>query len=616
MSTLSADQQLLRRFEPILRFTRGEQFFPLDVAAYVQACSLWVQRPDEEPHQLVAAGQLDLDALAYPYPDEFGTVHFLKLTDPLDVSEMAAYHRHQQQAASPAQQRFYVGRGRLARVGYGARLIDALFSISLLARGRVPGDTAAAALLAYQKVRNTDEGYRYHGRVVRENGWIVLQYWFFYLFNNWRSSFFGANDHEADWEMICIYLSDDELTGNIQPEWVAYATHDQAGDDLRRRWDDPELEKLGEHPVVYVGAGSHASYFQPGEYLTEMELPFLAPFVRLTDRVQRFLQDHLRQYEGEEPAARSDERTNIFRIPFVDYARGDGLAIGPGQGLTWSEPHWLNPTPRWVSLYRGLWGLYTRDPFAGEDAPAGPMYNRNGSVRRAWYDPVGWAGLDKVVPSDVALAQIAAEQAALRETQLRLRADVDEKARELQGLGARVAAMRLQPHLYQLFATHQQQVEKLGSEVNQLRSQMAANQSLLEALEFYADQLRAGARGPARAHIRHAHAPTSHEQLRITRVAEIWAAASIGLMMVILVVLVDFARQYLVFGITAMITLFALLEAGFRGQMIRLVTGITLGLSLAAALVIFYEYFWQIVLGAVLLAGAYIMWENLRELWR
>ena len=74
---------------------------------------------------------------------------------------------------------------------------------------------------------------------MRQNGWIVLQYWFFYPFNNWRSGFFGANDHEADWEMICVYLAQDELLGEIYPAWVAYASHDYQGDDLRRRWDEP-----------------------------------------------------------------------------------------------------------------------------------------------------------------------------------------------------------------------------------------------------------------------------------------------------------------------------------------------------------------------------------------
>ena len=37
----------------------------------------------------------------------------------------------------------------------------------------------------------------------------MLQYWYFYLFNDWRSSFHGVNDHEADWEMVTVYLVDD-----------------------------------------------------------------------------------------------------------------------------------------------------------------------------------------------------------------------------------------------------------------------------------------------------------------------------------------------------------------------------------------------------------------------
>ena len=52
----------------------------------------------------------------------------------------------------------------------------------------------------------------------------------------------------------------------------------------------------------------------------------------------------------------------------------------------------------WVQKYRGLWGLDTHDPLGGERAPAGPKYNRDGTVRQSWYDPIGWAGLDKIYP--------------------------------------------------------------------------------------------------------------------------------------------------------------------------------------------------------------------------
>ncbi|MCB0188295.1 MAG: hypothetical protein KDE31_28695, partial [Caldilineaceae bacterium] len=372
---------LLRRFEPIISFTRGENFFPMDVEPYVRACSLWVQRRRSEPEQLVKRSELDLTSLAYPYPDEFGTVHYLKFAEPLGAVEMAAQSRDQ--ILHPERNLFHPGKARLARVGYISRFIDALFSLSLLARGRVPGDSAAAAVREYEQLAAQNPGYVYHGRVVRQSGWLVLQYWFFYPFNNWRSGFFGANDHESDWEMICLYLSEDAATAEVKPAWIAYASHDYHGDDLRRRWDDPEVEKVdGTHPVIYV-AGSHASYFQSGEYLTELELAIFAPITRLSEQIRSFWRTRLRQYEGDDFEDSEREHSNICRIPFVDYARGDGLVIGPGQHHEWAPPRLLNPTPPWVSMYRGLWGLYTQDPFAGEDAPAGPMYNRDGSVRRA-----------------------------------------------------------------------------------------------------------------------------------------------------------------------------------------------------------------------------------------
>ena len=135
--------------------------------------------------------------------------------------------------------------GRLARVGLFARLIDAGFTASLLLRGSVPGGTAAAAQIKYEAVRAADPRYVYHGRVVREHGWICLHYLFFYFMNDYRSTFYGVNDHEADWEQVFIYLED--APDGPRPVWIAAAAHDYTGDELRRRWDDPTLEKDGDH---------------------------------------------------------------------------------------------------------------------------------------------------------------------------------------------------------------------------------------------------------------------------------------------------------------------------------------------------------------------------------
>jgi hypothetical protein len=614
---------LLRRFEPVIRFTKGERFYPMDVEPYVRACSLWAQHPREEAVRVVPGGELTLENIAQQPDDEFGAVHFLKLTDPQSDgkpgfrSRLSLLRRRATRGLDESRDgAFRTERGRLARVGYVARFADALYSLALLARGRVPGQAAMAGLATYRRIVDEHEHYRYHGRVVRQDGWIVLQYWLFYAFNDWRSGFFGANDHEADWEKVFIYLHESE-TGEFRPEWTAYAAHEYTGDNLRRRWDDPELEKVGEHPVIYVGAGSHASYYAPGEYLTELSLSLPSPVARATGAARAFWRRRLRQYPRDSIRPEEDGASSYFRIPFVDYARGDGLTVGPGQGKEWDPPRLiLDPPPAWVSGYRGLWGLYARDPFEGEDAPSGPMYNRDKSVRRAWYDPVGWAGLDKVPPSTEALETIIDQRADITARCAALRADIEKKSRQLKKLGVEVAAMRDRSHLDVPYETQTKRIEELSGEINRLRVQLATDEAVSESLTDYAERLRTGERGPARAHISRAHQPASDTELRTGRMTEVWAAVSVGLMLIALVGIVQYEREHLISVLVFSIALFAFLEAGFRGRLVNLVSSANIGLAVVAALIIIYEFFWPLVTLAVLAVGIYILWDNLRELRR
>jgi hypothetical protein len=605
---------LLRRFEPVIRSTSGDKFYPMDVEPYVRACSLWVQRPGEEAVCVVRGGKLTLDMLAQQPLDEAGAVHFLKFTDEEDLGTDSRGRRLFQSRAKDrraSRGAFRAGRGRLARVGYVSRFVDALYSITLLARGRVPGESAAAASLAYERIMAEQEHYRYHGRVVRQDGWIVLQYWLFYPFNDWRSGFFGANDHEADWEKVFVYLSESE-PGEVSPEWVAYAAHNYTGDNLRRRWDDPEVEKVGEHPVIYVGAGSHASYYAPGEYLTELTLPLPSPLARVADAVRSFWKTRLGQYVGD-----GDDGSGYFHIPFVDYARGDGLSVGEGGDREWDEPRIItDPPPDWVSGYRGLWGLYARDPFEGEDAPAGPMYNRDKSVNRAWYDPVGWAGLDKVPPPTETLEAVLDQRADIVSRCAALRAEIEEKSRQLKKLGAKVAAMRGRSHLDAPYEEGTKRVAELSTELDRLRARLATDEVVSESLEEYADRLRTGERDPARAHISRAHRPASEDELRVSRVAEAWAAISVSLMLISFVGIWMFEREHLISMLVFSIALFAFAEAGFRGRLVNLVSSANIGLAVVSTLVIFYEFFWQLVVAAVLTVGLYVLWDNLRELRR
>ncbi|MBN1261831.1 MAG: hypothetical protein JXB35_14230 [Anaerolineae bacterium] len=609
------DRALLQRFEPVVHFTGGERFFPMDVERYVQEASLWVQRPGEPPLCLVEEDVLTLECLAEPHPNEPETVVFLKFIEPLNIAELAAYEVkrvRQGLAEHKSKEVFRAGLGRLARVGYLSRFVDALFSLSLLARGRVPGDTAAAAALAYERMQHADERYQYYGRVVRQAGWIVLQYWFFYAFNNWRSGFFGVNDHEADWELISIYCYEPDV-GDVRPRWVAYASHDFSGDDLRRRWDDPELEKVGEHPVVYAAAGSHASYFHPGEYMTELELPFLRPLARAT----AWFRERLRQVRREvisEDVRRDSDGLNVFRVPFIDYARGDGRAIGPGQTKTWSLPELLTPASAWVWGYRGLWGLFARDPIAGENAPAGPRYNRDGTVRRSWYDPLGWAGLDKVAPPHLVLSRVAAQCREIAEQRGVQEQRIAACLPALVQLGAEAEALQCAPHLEAEYRAHQERIAALSEELRALREMLETGAARLEALKLQAGRLASGDFGPPRAHITRAHRPASAAERRMHRVAELWAAISIGAMLVATVLLALFSREHLVGGLAALFAVFVFIEAGFRKRLDRLISSVTLALALVASLILVYEFFWQLVVLGAFLIGAYLIWENLREL--
>lgn len=609
-----SDLSLLRRFEPVVRYTKGERFFPMDVEPYVRSCSLWAHRPDDTSVCLVPEGKLSLERLAEPRADEFGTVHYLKFIDPLNLAQLASYKLEQSRAKRRADgDVFRAGRGRLARVGYVPRLLDVLFSLTLLARGRVPGDTAAAAAVAYERMFEGERRHCYYGRVVRQDGWTVLQYWFFYPFNNWRSGFFGLNDHEADWEMACVYLYE-RNDGEHAPEWVAYASHDYHGDDLRRRWDDPELERVGEHPVIYAGAGSHASYYAPGEYLAEIELRFLSPALRAARDAQRLWHEALKQYRNED-GNRGRDFGHVFRVPFVDYARGDGVSIGPGGERGWDEVRLLDPTPGWAANYRGLWGLYARDPISGENAPAGPVYERDGTVRRSWFDPVGWAGLDKVRPPNEELTLIAGRREELEARCARLSAKAEEESRRLAELGSEAEAMRGNPHLARRYEEHEKEISAAAERLKETRAGVASDRLLIEALKRREERLRAGDRGSPRAHIRRAHQPASDTELRFDRLAETWAAVSIGLVMVGFVALVLFAREYLVLGLVALVSLLVFIESGFRRRLSRLTARVTVGLAVVSALVLLYEFFWPVVILAVLAAGTYMMWENLRELW-
>ncbi|HEX5094869.1 MAG TPA: hypothetical protein VFX21_02595, partial [Acidimicrobiia bacterium] len=93
-----------------------------------------------------------------------------------------------------------------------------------------------------------------YGRVTQDGGHLVLQYWFYWVFNQWNDV------HESDWEGIQLQFDTDDVDEAMtaKPSVYAYAQHE--GAERADRGDD-KVKLVDTHPVVYAAEGSHASYY-------------------------------------------------------------------------------------------------------------------------------------------------------------------------------------------------------------------------------------------------------------------------------------------------------------------------------------------------------------------
>jgi hypothetical protein len=602
----SAEQELelLRRFEPVVRYTRGEKFFPMDVEPYVRASSLWLHVPDGNDHEVVPAGQLTLDGLVEQREAPFGSLFYLRFVQPLDLGESAAALAGERRLEKEQHSDFNAGVGRLARGGLLPRLGDGLFSLSLILRGTVPGATAAAAALQYARLRDEDGRFVYHGRVVRQSGWTVCQYWFFFAYNPWRSGFHGVNDHESDWEMISVYLYDGD--NGLVPEWVAYASHDFHGADLRRRFDDRlDLELEGSHPVVYAGAGSHASYFRRGEYQAEVPLPAPRRVKRLAGTLTKIWREQLGQ---------ADSSRRPLRIPFVDFARGDGTSVGPGEEHAWTG-RLIDDTTPWVSRYRGLWGLYARDPISGENAPAGPMYERDGSPRLSWFDPLGFADLARVAPPPEAQAVMEAELGRLEQLEQQLDAQIEAETEAIRETGARLESTRGQPHLAGAAARLEAETADRAASLTELRRERSENVAVMDGLRRRVTAGRdPGAIDDPRAHIKHAASPVPASTMRFNHAAELWASISISLLLVGLAALLLVSPGNAWAEAIVLVLACVVGEAFLRGTFVRTINRIGVILALIALVVLFLQFTTAVAAAVLIALAAFLLVQRIQEL--
>jgi hypothetical protein len=578
------DLALLARHAPVVRFTEGEYFLPISIDAYLARCRL--RHHAAGTSSIVAeAGTIDRDRIARITDGVTGAWSLEFAPVPMPRRERLAWR------VRPERPRFS-GANRLGSVGVMSRVIDSALRSTLLVRGRVPPGTAPAAEVMCREIQSSGS-FPYYGRVVRDRGWTILQYWFFYGFNDWRSRVNGVNDHEADWEQVTIFLAtDDRSPDTLKPAWVAFSAHDEVGADLRRRWDDPDLSTVDDRPVVFAGLGSHSGAYLAGDYLVTVATDGFRRIHGLGRRLaRRFL-----------PWTRSGDGTadDELGIPYVDYHRGDGIEVG-GPAHPW-QPELVDDATPWVSNYTGLWGQDTNDPFGGERGPAGPKYERDGRIRSSWSDPVSWAGLAPVIPSNAVRATVLLHTLAHLDEQIES-LDTERAARQLEVQGASLADVDT--------VALERQLAELGAE----RSRLIEHRRRLTDR----DPSTIEPDGPHE-HLRKRKLPIEPPTAQRRRLLRFWASVSTPLLLLALAVLVfPLGPSVAVLGALTMGIVFGV-EALARKSLASFLVAVSVTAAAAvvvAALVLAALEAWRLTLGGVLVAAAVaVMVINLTELRR
>ena len=202
----------------------------------------------------------------------------------------------------------------------------------------------------------------------KDDGNVVIQYYYFYPFNDFQ------NNHEGDWQHINVIVNSHN-PDNAALVGIDYNFHENGltYNSIGGRVFDPQTHFApaeGEtHPVVYVGAGSHGgyptggNYPDPGGYVDLVVIEaggwdegMTKSGVVLSTNVENTNSDVAQSYD-------------LILLPNPDPGQ-------PNMGLS-SEMSWLGTGARWGTLevHSPGSGLPSERAQKTNDSPAGPFHN-------------------------------------------------------------------------------------------------------------------------------------------------------------------------------------------------------------------------------------------------
>jgi hypothetical protein len=508
-----SDAELLKKYEPVLRFAKSERFFPMPVEPYLERCTIFPSGPQGVVGLLTTHSSESLVTRIGKL--QSGEYYLRFVNDPLIDSDIWIWWGALSAAAvslswlflglrgvegavilallaavvifiqaSPIRARFFPA--ALAalvfftleavpiwfflrphpfismQVEYLVLLpiyVMALFYASMRAMRFIfdyiipeaPGvifdmlsnaseTVARKAFRQYQQILRAYPQPVYYGRVTRGqdkegNQWVSLQYHFFYAFNDWRLAANGINHHEGDWEMVAVYLK------NEQPYAVLFSQHGSGALELWKNVYRAKDKNGNEttHPIIYTALGSHANYSKPEVirssslyhkglvqrliYWIDGLIHFLFLLFNPSEKARQIALHELTMHPATALTEVSfaklrDERDHYMVSLPMEIATGDGFRIGC-EGDPQHEPvgmsssylkrvmsdrevthpasrEWkqviLDPEPGWVQ-YQGLWGV--KSPLREESGPPGPKWERPDELfqihpRKRWDRVLEW----------------------------------------------------------------------------------------------------------------------------------------------------------------------------------------------------------------------------------
>lgn len=205
---------------------------------------------------------------------------------------------------------------------------------------------------------------------------IAIQYWWFLFYND------AWNRHQGDWEGITLFVLP-RADGTYRPLGAAYGAHDlgrwRRWQDLQRVNDAGVESRSGDHPMVFVARGSHASYFDhnPNGYHPSMTRKLRVPFLGDYSIPSQFVLEQRNAIDWvADPQSGAGNGVTVFT---------ENVKVMPTENVLRDLAALKADDDWWWMAYQGLWGSPEVLPFFGGSGPRGP---RGQGIR--WTNPFRW----------------------------------------------------------------------------------------------------------------------------------------------------------------------------------------------------------------------------------